>query len=60
MKQTPLVEDIQNYAQDIVDPVREPLWNLDSRIARALRRPGEGFQYQKLLNSFSTGAFPES
>ena len=60
MNQTPLVEDIQNYAQDIVDPVHEPLWILDSRIAQALRRPAEGFQYQKLLNSFSTGAFPES
>ena len=33
MKQTALVEDIQNYAQDIVDPVRASLWILDSRIA---------------------------
>ena len=29
MERTPLVEDIQNYAQNIVDTVREPLLILD-------------------------------
>jgi len=32
MKQTPLVEDIQNYAQNIVDTVREPLLILDATL----------------------------
>src|SRR5947209_358240 len=32
MKQEPLVEDIQNYAQDIVDTVREPLLMLDTTL----------------------------
>ena len=32
MKQTPLVEDIQNYAQDIVDTVREPLLIFDATL----------------------------
>ncbi len=31
-KQTPLVEDIQNYAQNIVDTVREPLLILDATL----------------------------
>ena len=30
MERTPLVEDIQNYAQNIVDTVREPLLILDA------------------------------
>ena len=32
MKQQPLVEDIQNYAQNIVDTVREPLLILDTTL----------------------------
>ena len=32
MKRTPLVEDIQNYAQNIVDTVREPLLILDATL----------------------------
>ncbi len=32
MKQEPLVEDIQNYAQNIVDTVREPLLILDTTL----------------------------
>ncbi len=32
MKKTPLVEDIQNYAQNIVDTVREPLLILDATL----------------------------
>src|SRR5688500_2456691 len=32
MEQTPLVEDIQNYAQNIVDTVREPLLILDATL----------------------------
>src|ERR1700689_47599 len=32
MEQTPLVEDIQNYAQNIVDTVREPLLTLDTTL----------------------------
>src|SRR5688572_8292095 len=32
IKQTPLVEDIQNYAQNIVDTVREPLLILDTTL----------------------------
>ena len=32
MEQTPLVEDIQNYAQNIVDTVREPLLILDTTL----------------------------
>jgi len=32
MKQRPLVEDIQNYAQNIVDTVREPLLILDATL----------------------------
>ena len=32
MKQTPLVEQIQNYAQNIVDTVREPLLILDATL----------------------------
>src|SRR5438552_18114172 len=32
MERTPLVEDIQNYAQNIVDTVREPLLMLDTTL----------------------------
>ncbi|HUQ70079.1 MAG TPA: PAS domain S-box protein, partial [Planctomycetaceae bacterium] len=32
LEQTPLVEDIQNYAQNIVDTVREPLLILDTTL----------------------------
>ena len=32
MKQTPLAEEIQNYAQNIVDTVREPLLILDATL----------------------------
>ncbi len=32
MERIPLVKDIQNYAQNIVDTVREPLWILDSTL----------------------------
>ena len=32
MERTPLVEDIQNYAQNIVDTVREPLLILDATL----------------------------
>ena len=32
MKQITLVEDIQNYAQNIVDTVREPLLILDATL----------------------------
>ena len=32
MEQRPLVEDIQNYAQNIVDTVREPLLILDATL----------------------------
>ena len=32
MERTPLVEDIQNYAQNIVDTVREPLLILDTTL----------------------------
>src|SRR5947207_12948347 len=32
MEQIPLVEDIQNYAQNIVDTVREPLLILDATL----------------------------
>src|SRR5579859_7808059 len=32
LKRTPLVEDIQNYAQNIVDTVREPLLILDATL----------------------------
>ena len=35
MQQRPLVEDIQNYAQNIVDTVREPLLILDATLAPA-------------------------
>ena len=32
MERTPLVEEIQNYAQNIVDTVREPLLILDATL----------------------------
>src|SRR3954466_4551807 len=32
MERKPLVDDIQNYAQDIVDTVREPLLILDATL----------------------------
>jgi hypothetical protein len=32
MERPPLVEDIQNYAQNIVDTVREPLLILDTTL----------------------------
>ena len=32
IEQIPLVEDIQNYAQNIVDTVREPLLTLDATL----------------------------
>jgi hypothetical protein len=35
----PLVEEIETYAQDIVDTVREPLLMLDTTVARAQCEP---------------------
>ena len=35
----PLVEDIQNYAQNIVDTVREPLLILDATLRVQIRQP---------------------
>src|SRR6204780_4185735 len=48
MEQTPLVEDIQNYAQNIVDTVREPLLILDTTLR--VRSANRAF-YQKFLVS---------
>src|SRR6266567_5404990 len=46
MNQTPLAEDIQNYAQNIVDTVREPLLMLDTtlRVRSANRAFYQTFQ----------------
>src|SRR6476619_4663996 len=46
MNREPLVEDIQNYAQDIVDTVREPLLILDAtlRVRSANRAFYQTFQ----------------
>src|SRR5450631_745615 len=46
MKREPLVEDIQNYAQNIVDTVREPLLTLDAtlRVRSANRAFYQTFQ----------------
>src|SRR6202790_3068225 len=46
MKQNPFVEDIQTYAQDIVDTVREPLLMLDTtlRVRSANRAFYQTFQ----------------
>src|SRR6202046_3200166 len=46
MEPTPLVEDIQNYAQNIVDTVREPLLILDAtlRVRSANRAFYQTFQ----------------
>src|SRR5271165_183373 len=46
MKQNPFVEDIETYAQDIVDTVREPLLMLDTalRVQSANRAFYETFQ----------------
>ena len=46
MKLKPLVEDIETYAQDIVDTVREPLLMLDTalRVRSANRAFYQTFQ----------------
>src|ERR1700682_2379152 len=46
MKQKPFVEDLETYAQDIVDTVREPLLMLDTtlRVRSANRAFYETFQ----------------
>ena len=46
MKRKPLVEDIQNFAQNIVDTVREPLLILDAelRVRSANRAFYQAFQ----------------
>jgi len=62
-------ESLAGWPQDLIDPMREAVITADldqllskiqeveardPRIARALRRLAEGFQYQKLLDLFST------
>jgi hypothetical protein len=46
MKAEPLVEDIQNYALDIVDTVREPLLILDTTLR---------VRFANVVKRFSTG-----
>ncbi len=63
-------ESIAGWPQDLIDPMREAVITADldqllekiqdveardPRIAQELRRLAEGFQYQKLLDLFSTG-----
>ena len=65
-------ESLAGWPQDLIDPMREAVITADldqllakiqeveardPRIAQGLRRLAEGFQYQKLLDLFSTGAF---
>ena len=64
-------ESLAGWPQDLIDPMREAVITADldqllakiqeveardPRIAQGLRRLAEGFQYQKLLDLFSTGA----
>ena len=64
-------ESLAGWPQDLVDPMREAVVTADldqllgriqeveardPRVARGLRRLAEGFQYQKLLDLFSTGS----
>ena len=64
-------ESLAGWPQDLIDPMREAVITADldqllariqeveardPRIARGLRRLAEGFQYQKLLDLFSTGS----
>ena len=68
-------ESLAGWPQDLIDPMREAVITADldqllariqeveardPRIAQGLRRLAEGFQYQKLLDLFSTGAAIES
>ena len=68
-------ESLAGWPQDLIDPMREAVITADldqllakiqeveardPRIAQGLRRLAEGFQYQKLLDLFSTGASIES
>ena len=63
-------ESLAGWPQDLIDPMREAVITADldqllariqeveardPRIAQGLRRLAEGFQYQKLLDLFSTG-----
>ena len=64
-------ESLAGWPQDLIDPMREAVITADldqllariqeveardPRIAQGLRRLAEGFQYQKLLDLFSTGS----
>jgi CheY-like chemotaxis protein/anti-sigma regulatory factor (Ser/Thr protein kinase) len=64
-------ESLAGWPQDVIDPMREAVITADldqllariqaveardPRIAEGLRRMAEGFQYQKLLDLFSTGS----
>ena len=66
-------ESLAGWPQDLIDPMREAVITADldqllariqeveardPRIAQGLRRLAEGFQYQKLLDLFSTGERP--
>ena len=66
-------ESLAGWPQDLIDPMREAVITADldqllakiqeveardPRIAQGLRRLAEGFQYQKLLDLFSTGSLP--
>ncbi len=68
-------ESLAGLPQDLIDPMREAVITADldqllkkieeveardPRVAQALRRLAEGFQYQKLLDLFSTGVSHES
>jgi len=68
-------ESLAGWPEDLIDTMREAVITADldqllakiqeadardHRIARELRRLAEGFQYQKLLNLFGTGASIES
>jgi DNA-binding response OmpR family regulator len=64
-------ESLAGWPRDLIDPMREAVITADLdlllerireveardlRIARGLRRLAEGFQYQELLDLFSTGS----
>src|SRR5689334_9076080 len=64
-------ESLAGWSQDVIGPMREAVITADldqllatirqvethdPGVARGLRRLAEGFQYQKLLDLFSTGA----
>lgn len=68
-------ESLAGWPQDLIDPMREAVITADldqllikiqdvevrdSRVAQELRRLAEGFQYQKLLDLFGTGASRDS